>query len=63
MAIRALTAFYFNEDKIVGNIITYNIYAPICIQAPNGTAYSSSYVSTYIFTSMIRSFLKLLNPS
>ena len=61
----AMTAFYFNFAKIVGNIYWYNIYAPICIQAPNGTVYSSSYVSTYIciFMSMICSFLKLLNPS
>ncbi|KAG2643905.1 hypothetical protein PVAP13_2KG355200 [Panicum virgatum] len=43
----AMTAFYFNFAKIVGNIYWYNIYAPICIQAPNGTVYSSSYLPGY----------------
>ncbi|CAN6210961.1 unnamed protein product [Urochloa humidicola] len=36
-----------NFAKTVGNIYTYNIYAPICIEAPNGTAYSSSYLPGY----------------
>ncbi|KAL6844874.1 hypothetical protein ACP4OV_025533 [Aristida adscensionis] len=30
-----------------GNIDSYNIYAPMCIQAPNGTSYSSSYLPGY----------------
>ncbi|XP_025799600.1 serine carboxypeptidase II-3-like [Panicum hallii] len=43
----ATTAFYFNFAKIVGNIDVHNIYAPMCIQAPNGTVYSSSYLPGY----------------
>jgi serine carboxypeptidase-like clade 2 len=35
----------FNFRNFVGNIYLYNIYARICIQALNGTAYSSSYVN------------------
>ncbi|XP_066399568.1 serine carboxypeptidase 1-like [Miscanthus floridulus] len=40
----------FNNRNFVntaGNISRYNIYAPICIQAPNGTSYSSSYLPGY----------------
>jgi serine carboxypeptidase-like clade 2 len=36
-----------NFFNTAGRIDPYNIYAPICIQAPNGTTYSSGYVSTY----------------
>nr|TKW33547.1 hypothetical protein SEVIR_2G244200v2 [Setaria viridis] len=35
-----------NFFTTAGQIDPYNIYAPICIQAPNGTTYSSGYVST-----------------
>ncbi|XP_066392524.1 serine carboxypeptidase II-3-like [Miscanthus floridulus] len=37
----------FNFRNFVGNIYLYNIYAPICIHAPNGTAYSSSYLASF----------------
>jgi serine carboxypeptidase-like clade 2 len=38
-----------NFVNTAGHISRYNIYAPICIQAPNGTSYSSSYVSIILF--------------
>jgi len=40
---------FTNFVHTAGNISRYNIYAPICIQAPNGTSYSSSYVSIILF--------------
>jgi len=45
----ARSPFNFGKNFIntAGNIDQYNIYAPICIQAPNGTSYSSSYLSGY----------------
>jgi serine carboxypeptidase-like clade II len=54
----AKSAFDFRPNfvKNAGNINPYNIYAPVCIQAPNGTAYPSGYVREYIIsTSLIRS--------
>ena len=33
-----------------GNIDPYNIYAPICIEEPNGTTHSIGYVSKYEYT-------------
>ena len=50
-----------NFVNTAGNINPYNIYAPICIQTPNGTSYSSSYVSITIITWVIYSS-KLFNP-
>ncbi|XP_012699348.2 serine carboxypeptidase 2 [Setaria italica] len=38
---------HFNFFTTVGNIDTFNIYAPICIQAPNGTTYPSGYLPGY----------------
>jgi serine carboxypeptidase-like clade 2 len=51
----ARSPFNFGKNFIntAGNIDQYNIYAPICIQAPNGTSYSSSYVSIYYSYQMI----------
>ena len=38
-----------------GKIDCYNLYAPVCLQSPNGTYYSSSFVRTVSNTMPCRS--------
>jgi hypothetical protein len=39
-----------------GNISGYNIYAPVCIDEPNGNYYPSSYVRAILSLCFIRSY-------
>jgi serine carboxypeptidase-like clade 2 len=48
----AKSPFRGNFFTTAGQIDPYNIYAPICIDTPNGTTYPSGYVSTMMCSSL-----------